>query len=342
MELQLVLSHSNYVGRLHVGKAHGEPDLEGYAAYAKKLVAHAERTELDEAPEMLLYTAQDGSEPTRMAQTHLVQPCLEEMDRTWKKERPALGLHLLTQAGANLDPFLRQAGAARSGVMLSAAHGIGRPAEGWASPEDQRALQGSLLLSPNELLTRDLVRETPFLPGGIWLSVACFGAATPRKSVFHPWLSALSQAGLATANPQGALDSLPQPGEQPFVAALPQALLANPRGPLAVISHCDLAWVFSFMDVDSPTSNRASRILSALEVLTEGSRVGVALDTLLGFYREVNDQLTLDYEASEGGPAPSRDQQVRRGYLWMTRNDLRGYMLLGDPAARLAVKRDEP
>ena len=50
IELQLVLAHSNYVGRLHVGEAHGELDPTGYAAYAEKVVAHARRTELDEAP----------------------------------------------------------------------------------------------------------------------------------------------------------------------------------------------------------------------------------------------------------------------------------------------------
>jgi hypothetical protein len=35
-----------------------------------------------------------------------------------------------------------------------------------------------------------------------------------------------------------------------------------------------------------------------------------------------------------------RPEAVHRGHLWMVRNDLVGYLLLGDPAVRVAPSRD--
>ncbi len=179
----------------------------------------------------------------------------------------------------------------------------------------------------------------------MWFSVACFGAATPAKSAFHAWVTQLAGVGAWSGPASSVLWSLPAAGERPFLAALPQALLANEQGPLALIGHSDLAWPLSFTEVESPSRSRASRILSALKVLANGSRAGVAHFELMRSYREVNDSLLAGYQAREdalvyGTPDPI--DPVRQGLLWLQRNDLRGYLLLGDPAARLAVKREAP
>ena len=140
---------------------------------------------------------------------------------------------------------------------------------------------------------------------------------------------------------EDVLRSLPRPGESPFLAALPQAALANPEGPLAVIGHSDLAWVFGFADANGVPQSRASRIVSVLEVLANGSRAGVALDALMSVYRDVNDGLMADYQTRQDALTEGRRDPVepeRHGYRWMLRNDLRGYILLGDPAARLSLR----
>jgi hypothetical protein len=264
------------------------------------------------------------------------------MRTRWKAKRPALNPRLVAYEGASPEALVHAAGEARAGVMLSVTHGLGRPAQGWASPEEQRATQGALSVGPGVALTGELLRHTPFLPGGLWFSVACFGAATPAKSAFHAWLSQLAQAGAYPGSPESVLASLPGAGERPFMAALPQALLANEQGPLAIIGHSDLAWMLSFTDADSPASSRASRILSALEVMANGSRAGVALAALMRAYQAVNDSVMGGYQAREDalvyGISDPTDP-VRHGLLWMQRNDLRGYLLLGDPAVRLRVKR---
>ena len=116
------------------------------------------------------------------------------------------------------------------------------------------------------------------------------------------------------------------------------------------IGHIDLAWTFGFSDPRNHAS-RASRMFSTLRTLLEGSRTGVALDALMRTYRDTNDDLTSRYQRQRAAAArdlPDPEDPRQLGRLWMQRNDLRGYVLLGDPVARLGVKpqaaatREEP
>jgi hypothetical protein len=252
-----------------------------------------------------------------------------------------MGLQVLSDDRAEAEELLRVAGPTRAGVLLSLSHGVGPPAHGWASAEEQRAWQGALVLTPQQVLTADMLRSTPFLPGGMWFCLACFGAATSDRSLFAPWLSQLSQQPPYARQLEPVLKSLPRAGGRPFVAALPQAALANPQGPLAVIGHSDLSWMYGFTDPDPVYRSRASRIASVLEVLANGSRAGVALDSLMRFYREANDTLMGDYQARQDAlvdELPDPIEPRKHGYRWMLRNDLRGYVLLGDPAVRLSLR----
>ncbi|WNG36714.1 hypothetical protein F0U61_25875 [Archangium violaceum] len=342
LELQHVLAQGAFVGRLHFATPEGTPDLASHAAYVEKVLAHERSSGEAEAPEVLLYTATDGSRATVRGHQLLMEPCRKVVESRWLPRQLARKLQVLPDEGSEPEALLHAAGTVRSGVLLSVSHGLGAPREGWASAEQQRARQGALCLTPKLELTADKVRAPPFLSGGMWFCVACFGAATPRKSAFHAWLSMLARQQLFPGRPEAVLESLPRPGEPPFLAALPQALLANPNGPLAFLGHSDLAWNFGFANPNDLTESRASRILSALEVVAKGSRVGVALDALMRSFRDVNDSLMSAYQerqdaAEEGRPDPTDPKRV--GYLWMLRNDLRGYLLLGDPAVRLPLQR---
>ena len=344
IELQHVLAHGAFVGRLHFAPPSGAPDLEGYAAYARKVLAFEEHAAEREAPDILLYGAPDGSEATEWGQLLLVEPCQELIEKRWKPKRPGLGVQVFSQDQGGPEALLRVAGEARSGVMLSVSHGLGRPTRGWSSAEQQRALQGALVLAPGQVLTGDMLRSSPFLPGGMWFCVACFGAATPPRSMFSAWLSLLTQQPHHAELLEPVLKSLPTAGERPFLSALPQAALANSQGPLAVIGHSDLAWMYGFTDSGEVYRSRASRIASVLEVMSNGSRAGVALEALMRFYRDVNDSLMADYQARQDALVYQRPDPIeprKHGYRWMLRNDLRGYILLGDPAARLPFWRSQ-
>jgi len=340
MEFQHVVAHGAYVGRLHVATPSGAPDLAGYRAYVEKVLASESRVGSEEAAEVLLYCADDGTYATTLGRVLLVEPCAEQVEKRWRRRHPALRSRLLNDESVDREELLRTGGAARSGVMLSVSHGLGKPRQGWSSLEQQRASQGALRLASGEALTAEELRNTPFLPEGMWFCLACFGAATPPRSAFQAWLTLLAREGGQKDLSREVLESLPKEGERPFLAALPQAALANPRGPLAVIGHSDLAWTYGFTAGGSSRS-RASRIAGALEVLANGSRAGVALDALMRAYREVNDGLMAEYQERqdarlEGRPDPV--DPVEHATRWMERNDLRGYVLLGDPAARLCLR----
>jgi hypothetical protein len=119
--------------------------------------------------------------------------------------------------------------------------------------------------------------------------------------------------------------------------------LANPEGPLAVIAHLDLAWTYAFQELTG--LNHAQRFHGVLQELVKTRRAGVGLHALTRFLSQVNSELSRHYEDDEwavasGATPPS--ENLNRAHLWMTRNDLAGYMLLGDPAVRLPVTLGQP
>lgn len=343
-ELQHVLANGAFVGRLHIAGADGKPDPSGYAAYADKVVRWAKSPTAHDRPDALFFVADDGTNATQLGRRLLIEPCVTMAQRQGRRPSPAANVTEILGAD-RADDLLRAGSTPRPSVLLSVSHGLGRPRGGWTSVDQQRALQGALLVgahgSSAPLLTADMLQHAPFLPGGLWFCLACFGAGTPRESAFYPWLSLLAREGAYSGQVQRVLASLPQGGERPFLAALPQAALRNPEGPLSVIAHLDLAWTFGFVDPNRMTQSRASRIFSSIQAMARGSRAGVALDALMRSYREVNDELLAGYHAEEDARVwnrPSPVDPMQRGSAFMLRNDLRGYVLLGDPAARLPLK----
>jgi hypothetical protein len=338
LELQHVLAAGALVGRLQC------PTIKGFRDYAEKVVAR-EKAEPSAGSRALFYTVQDGTAAIQAGYSHLVEPCMK-MTQDWLDggKIDLTGVDEIPYSDWGPDDMLAQVGTDTPSVLLSLSHGLGAPRKGWRSPDQQRALQGALSMGLEKPLSADALVKTPFLPGGVWFCVACFAAGTPDASAFSPWLSLMADHGGNRQAAKDVLRSLPAAGERPFVAALPQTLLANPRGPLAIVGHMDLAWTFGFTDPLSKKS-RASRMFSTLRALLAGSRVGVALDALMYVYRETNDDLTSRYQLqrdalARGQPDPVAPRAL--GQLWMQRNDLRGYVLLGDPATRVRFKTDLP
>ncbi|NUP04471.1 MAG: hypothetical protein HOW73_00230 [Polyangiaceae bacterium] len=339
LELQQVLAQGAFTGRLHFDTSEGKPDWGAYERYSNKVIEWTSRKP-EAPPQALFYVARDGSAATNLAAERLVSPCAKKAEELRAAGQLKVGqITHLRYSATGSSALVEGLKSVAPSVFLSVAHGAGAPEGGWATSADQRNKQGALVLGPNVTLSADDVRAGAFLAGGIWFSLACYGAGTPSSSVYHPWLSRLATEGLYPADDLDRLvRALPQAGEAPFIAALPQAVLSNPEGPLAMIGHMDLAWAASFSDENHYDKSRASRILSTLRAVGNGSRAGVALDALMRSYREANDTLLADYQAEEDARDRAEPHEVdieRRASLWMLRNDLRGYVLLGDPAVRL-------
>jgi hypothetical protein len=339
LELQHTLAHGVLVGRAHFEGADGEVDLDGYAAYAEKVVRFAREGTQERSPDMQFFVARDGTSATIYGEARLIAPTLEASRLSREKGKlPAADVRELEVE--TVEALLAAGAGARPSVLLSMSHGLGAPRRGWPSAEEQWRRQGALVLGHDDVLDAERMSGQTFLPGGLWFCFACFGAGTPSVSAYHAWLSELSKEGAYAGKAKSVLASLALAGQRPFVASMPQAALRNPAGPLAVIGHMDLAWTYSFSGVTDLSESRKSRIYRPLEVMVRGSRVGVALDALMLSYRETNDALMADYQRAADARAnnqPDPTDPKERGHRWMLRNDLRGYVLLGDPAVRLPL-----
>jgi len=330
-ELQVIQATDGFVGRLAFDRG------EDYEAYVDKLLA-AEKARAPAALRAVFHTVNDGTAATTLGQRALVEPGLQ-----LARELRARGPHSFPAEvvdGASDEPspdeFLTLARDPATTVMFSVSHGAGAPRAGWATLAEQRARQGAMCFGDaGELAGADLTRQS-FLPGGLWFMLACFGAGTPATSKYHRWLSALAAQGQFQGQPGAVLRSLPGAGQRPFIAALPKAALANPRGPLAFVGHLDLAWTYSFRELDSGRAqNRPGRFVQTLASLVRGHRVGAAFRELFRYFEQTNTELSTLDEADLAAP-------LRRAHLWMLRQDLAGYVVLGDPAARLPEPTARP
>lgn len=350
-ELQQMLGGEAFVGRIAFD------DDRDYEAYTDKVLRSEKEPEIPRAT-ALFHSVLDGTAATREGHRHLVLPLLEMARGSFDVEQivdvpmdpPGTTLDPATAAGT----LLRQSAQTRAALLFTMSHGAGIPKDGWKSLEDQRAHQGALVLGrKGDLLTANDIDKSAFLPGGVWFMFACYGAGTPARSAYLPWLEKLSTLGILGRIPNNVLGALPKDGEPPFVAALPRAALANPDGPLGVVGHVDLAWSWSFLDYDFvdrklvPRS-RAERFQSILQAFVNGHRFGVAHHALAVFFRSLSTDVTTAYatraEQALGNPdfLEEKASRVRRANLWMQRQDMSAYVLLGDPAARLPITRRPP
>lgn len=317
LEFQQVLSTDAFVGRLAFTSD------EGYAAYVAKVLRWERAPPREEHPRLLFYTSRDGTSATDTGHRWLMRPSAAAC-----QEQQLLGdfprsdiLELSGEGSASLQQLLSHAARPEPSVLMTLSHGL-------RASKDVRALQGALALPGGRYLTGADVRKGAFLPGGIWFCFACFSAGTPERSAYAHWLRALQTA---------ELDALSEPlpeGQRPFIAALPQAALANPEGPLAVIGHVDLAWSYSFKNQGVRT---LSPYLGVLKTLAEGGRAGVAMQALQRYLNETSVELTILYNnhymnGPQRPPAPEAWAS-----LWMLHQDLSHFVLLGDPAVRLPL-----
>jgi hypothetical protein len=295
----------------------------------------------------ILHAVRDGTSATRRGYEALIAPAEEILRRRRGAGDVRYGELRVTGSERPAPDELWAAAATTDGpgVLLSLGHGVGVPRAGTGAgarggAERQRREQGALSFGGGGLVTGADVAGRGLLPGGMWLAVACFGAGTAETSDYRHWLDTLRRTGHAGSGIEHVLDTLAH--ERPFIAAVPKAALADPSGPLAFVGHVDLAWTYSFFDLDDRPRRRPGRIVGVIQALLNGHRAGVAMRKLLRFSAEVNTELTALHDAqvrAGRGPVDATDdaERVRRGHLWMLRQDLAGYVLLGDPAVRLPI-----
>lgn len=334
-EAQQRFSAAAFAGRLAFKKE------SEYEAYVHKILAYERAAKHGSKKIRAAYhTVRDGTAATSVGHRGLMVPSVDDAKVALKDNAfPASEIVDFGATGVTSpEDFLRAVANREPTTLFSISHGLGIDAHG--TEEERRRFQGAMSFGSGKKITADDVANRPFLPGGAWFFFACFGAGTPSQSAYTTWLQALKEAKINLPQSQidAVLQSLAQQGS--FVAALPQAALANPDGPLAIMSHVDLAWTFSFQDLVSK-KYQSHRFHGIFQGIIEHSRVGACLDTLQRTFNDANTDLTVLIDAEES--AKRRNEPVEnastaaleKAALWMLRQDIGAYVMLGDPAAQV-------
>ena len=226
-----------------------------------------------------------------------------------------------------LTEVVARGGTDAPGLLFPASHGMGFP----LGHADQHSQQGALLcqnwagpkagaIERGQFFAAADVPDAANVAGLVAFMFACFGGGTPERDRFSH----------KPGTPPPALAAAP------FAAALPQKLLAHPRGAaLGCIAHVDRAWNHSIVQAGAgpqliPFENAIGRMLA-------GQPLGLALKDFNERYAALSVSLAGMIEQIEDDGAIIPDVQLSTA--WIQRNDAEGYAFFGDPAARLRLEK---
>jgi hypothetical protein len=295
--------------------------VEEYSRYAESVV-RAEGETRAPSTSVFFGTRNPDDRATALSAEHLVAPLAEGLAARF----PDRAFETLVGEGeatkANLSAaFHRDAAPA---FVFTATHGMAFPkgdprqashqgaplCQEWPGP-----LQWRQPIPQDFYLAGDDVADEATVAGAVVFLFACYGAGTPQHDDFAD-----------------SLGTPPEIAAGPFVAGLPRRLLGHPRGSaLAVVGHVERAWGYSF--VWPGIGSQLQVFDSAFAELLRGVPVGHAVEYFSDRYAALTTDLeALKEEARFGGtPDP-----LEVSGLWTARNDARNYVLLGDPAVRIA------
>ncbi len=319
-EFQYHLDIQYAVGRLYFD------DMLGYHHYARSVV----ETELSGTPKprkLTLFGVQNPGDPaTEKTEKYLTQPLADALSQDahgWEigkmpsehTSQSALASHL--------------GGSDTSALLFVACHGIEYPTD----HPLQRSHQGALLgnqwsrtqsakpLAEDSFFAAHHLASTADVAGMLLFAFACYSAGAPRPEEYP--------------SPDGVVPSTA--ASTPFVSGLPMALLGHPRGgALCVIGHVERAWGYAY-GVDDPRQRSHTAVFhSALSRILLGHPVGHAMEFFNEHYAERATALSeLVFQILNN----RRYDPLVLGELWCESADARGYVVLGDPAARLCFAK---
>jgi Peptidase family C25 len=301
-------------------------DPQQYERYANGVVDYETRDAEHAAKAITLFgTRHPGDGATRLSADQLVKP-LEDLvgsDESGLATKYGYDKRAVIGDGATkneLKRILRGDGAPPTRLLFTASHGMG----GWPPDDPNQVLkQGALLcqdwpgaggISEDHFFAGSDVPDDADVHGLIAFHFACYSAGTPE------WDDYLSQG----ATPQRI-------AMEPFVAWLPQSLLAHERGgALAVIGHIERAWGYSIATPDA--GPQLQPFSNAIERLLMGEPVGYATKDFNERYAALSTDLASSLNKVGDGKQIPDDELAS---LWVERNDAQNYAIVGDPAVHL-------
>lgn len=308
-----------------VGRIHFETVAE-YAAYARSIV-EAESGKLALPKRAAFFAvANDGDMATKLSHDELAIP-LAAWAADPKQNKLGWAIESYLSEAATKAQLTALLGDDAPAFLFTASHGMcygngdvrqlanqgALLCQDWPGPSFRGALPDSFFYSAED------VAANANILGTIAMHFACFGAGTPMRSDYT-----------ASGQPETI-------APQSFLGRLPQRLLAHPRGgALAVIGHVERARGCSFHWDRAGSQTEVFK--STIKRLMEGHPVGSAVEYFNGRYAELSSDLSIQLEDLKYGATV--DPYLLAG-LWTANNDARGYSVVGDPAVRLQLVKDQ-
>lgn len=292
--------------------------VEDYANYARSVIATEKIGTSRPRRVSLMGVANEDDGASNRSAHDLVTPLfgLAEDRIDWEFEK------LIGSEATKAALAARFGGEKTPALAFVACHGLSYPrAHMW-----QRARQGALVcqewrptMSPSSVPAKayfagEDIADSADVAGLIAFLIACYGAGTPKKEDFFTGAANCSEIA-----------------DEPFIARLPQRLLAHPRGgALAVIGNVGTAWAHAF---DWPQAGPRLQVFeSAIGRLLDGYPVGAAME----YFGQRFAELAADVKLRQDDLEYEEDRDVISvAGLMLAFKDARSYVVLGDPAVRL-------
>lgn len=313
-EFQHLLSVERAVGRICFGS------LDEYDFYARAVVAAEAAMAARSRSAVLFAPRNPGDVESGLCVDRLAEPLATRLT----KSCPEWEIRRVFGDDASKQRLARILGGEETpDLLFTAGHGM------VFRPEDPRQLphQGALVcrdwpgrswegrIPEDFYFSADDLGEAARLRGLIAFFFACYSGGAPTWKDYH-------------------LRSRVAAAPHPFVARLPDHLLAHPHGgALAVIGHVDLAWVNSF---DWPgVGTHIEAFAQVVEQILRGAPVGMAMEVFGRRYAELATELCEELLEVQRGKEPDDETAFRLCVC----HDARNYVVLGDPAVRLVPPR---
>jgi hypothetical protein len=312
--------------------------VEEYARYAHSVVA-AETGAAARSRRITFFGPKTpGDAATELSSEYLIGPLVERLGVSMNGGMSG-GMNGEMNGGGPWEIQAHLAAEATKSRLGAVLHGEGSPAllftasHGMGFPNgDPRQLdhQGALLcqdwpgrpawqgpIPPEHYFAADDLGDNADVAGLIAFFFACHGGGTPRYDDF------------AHRNEWKKREIAPHA----FVSKLSRSLLSHPRGgALAVVGHVERAWSQSFLWRTSDSQTEVFE--STLDLLRKGYPIGAAMEYFNQRYAELAALLTGEMQKMQLGETVDA---ARLSSLWTAHNDARSYVVVGDPAVRLAV-----
>jgi hypothetical protein len=315
---QVELGDAYAVGRLWFA------DLQAYHVYAQRLVEFERRPAELRRSLTFFGPANPDDAASQFIAYKLIMPLFKRLMR----ESGDWNVSLVNPPSATKSRLMQLLLQERPSLLVTTGQGVVFPPD----HARQRVSQGGIVCQdwPGPL------EWSQELPADFFLSGEDIPADADLTGMISIHMSDYSLGTPLRSEAQGMLfDDVPQLTHQPFIASLPQRMLAS--GALASVGLADKFWNVGLPNLTLFSPDTLVVAESCLRYLLQGAMLGVAMQPFRQRGVELTSQLSMLREEAQFGKSVDSQEMVT---TWATLSTVTNLLVFGDPAVRLIPRRE--